>query len=161
MRRRLLVQQSAVATMVRTAAAALPLEAGGILVGHHEDDAIVVTHALVIRALYATRTRYTRDAVEANRALQQMMGTREQGDPAGYVGEWHSHPGSSGISSVDTRSIREVAGALDNPVALIVVFPTEGDRMAGAVSARTRSGRVVHQRATVHVVPVPANGGDA
>lgn len=160
MKRRLLIQRSTVANMVRSAEAALPLETGGILVGHLEDDALVITHALVIRAVYATKTRYTRDAVEANRALEQMISTREQGDPAGYVGEWHSHPGSSGISSVDTRSIREVAGALKNPVALVVVFPTRGGRAVGVVAARTRSGRVFHQRAAIHVVPVPASGED-
>lgn len=158
MRTRLLVQSSAADTMVRSAASALPLETGGILVGHHEDDSIVVTHALVIPAASSTSTRYTRDAKEANRALEQMIHAREPGDPAGYVGEWHSHPGSSGISSIDTQSIREVASALDNPIALIVVFPTRGGRTYGAMAARTRSGRVTHQKASVQLVSAHANG---
>jgi integrative and conjugative element protein (TIGR02256 family) len=152
------VQSSAAETMVRSAATALPLETGGILVGHHEDHAIVVTHALVIPAASATSTRYTRDAKEANRTLDRMISAREPGDPAGYVGEWHSHPGSSGISSTDAQSLREVAGALDTPIALIVVFPTRAGRTDGAIAARTRSGRVAHRKAAIQVVLAHLNG---
>ncbi|WBM79130.1 Mov34/MPN/PAD-1 family protein [Cryobacterium breve] len=103
----MLIQPVAADAIASAAKSAVPLETGGILVGHHEDDMLVITHAITVPATSASGSRYTRDDLSANAALSDYLLDREPSDPAGYVGEWHSHPACSGVRlrryPVDTR----------------------------------------------------------
>jgi len=155
-----LIQPVAADAIASAAKYAVPLETGGILVGHHEDDMLVITHAITVPAMSASGSRYTRDDLSANAALSDYLLDREPSDPAGYVGEWHSHPACSGVSSVDIRSIREIAHDMNSDVALLVAFPTVGDRLTGVIASRTRMGRVVARKTPITVIPLPLDRTD-
>lgn len=153
MRRGILIDPSAAEAMSCAASQSLPHETGGILVGHYEDKSLVVTHAIVIQADVLSRDRYTRDDLQANAALKMYLQGREQEDPGGYLGEWHSHPGPSGISSIDTSAIRGLAKEVDTDIALIIISPRQGDRLAGALTSRNRKGRITSSRAVITMIP--------
>lgn len=124
--------------MVNAARAALPNETGGILIGYHEGPDIVVTHAPVIPPQKRIGNRYTRSAPTANAALTEFLHERDPADPAGYVGEWHTHPGPASPSSMDKAAIAEIAKDAQNPLAMIVVSGYGRSPMSALIATRSR-----------------------
>ena len=139
--------------MSGAASQSLPHETGGILVGHYEDRSLVITHAIVILTDVVSTDRYIRDGLQANAALKMYLQGREPDDPAGYLGEWHSPPGSSGMSSIDVRAICEVAKEVNTDIALVITLPGHGARLTGAVTSRSRTGRITSSRVAITVIP--------
>lgn len=131
----------------------LPRETGGILLGYQENDTIVATHALVIEGQGTTTHRYVRDDVRANKLLKEFLEQRADNDPAGYVGEWHSHPAPSRPSAVDHAAMRATAKISPNPIALLVSAPGETDRFFGIIAHRQRFGRATTKEASVSLPP--------
>ncbi len=130
-----------VATFLVGAARAVPrTETGGILVGHREDGILVVTHALIVPAPIPAGDRYVRLDEPAGLLLRDFLDQREESDPAGYVGEWHSHPGASGPSAIDRRVIHDLTLAVGDGLALIVVRPNHNPRLVGRVGTIHRGG---------------------
>lgn len=135
-------------------AESLPNETGGILLGYHEDDNIVVTHVLVVSRRGAPTNRYVRDDNLANDLLADFLAQRSADDPTGYVGEWHSHPAPSGPSSIDIAAIRDTAKASGSPLALVVHVIGEQASFRGRIAQRRRLGRIVSAEVEVSV-PAP------
>lgn len=143
-------------TIASETAKRLPLETGGILLGYREVDNVVITHALVVDGGGATKDRYVRDDVRANKRLAEFLSDREEDDPIGYVGEWHSHPApSGGPSTIDRNAMRAAAKAAGGPVALLVFTPS--DSAYFGMIARRQIGRVVMRDANV-TIPAPRFG---
>lgn len=153
MGRGIFIHPSAAEAMSGAASKSLPHETGGILVGHYEDRSLVITHAIVIQTVVLSTDRYIRDDLQANAALKMYLQGREPEDPAGYLGEWHSHPGRSGISSIDARAIRGLAKEVNTDIALIIIWPRHGARLAGAVTSRNRTGRITSSRVVITMIP--------
>ncbi|HEY3546419.1 MAG TPA: Mov34/MPN/PAD-1 family protein [Propionicimonas sp.] len=127
----------------------LPMEAGGILIGHREGDGIVATDAIAVPGPTSRRNRYVRDDDRANELLRRYLAARLPGDVIGYVGEWHSHPAPSGPSSIDIESLRAIVKAAHGPIALIVYTPSGSSRYAGRIARRRRYAQPSVQDATV------------
>lgn len=127
-----------------------PLEAGGILTGYREGDAIVVTHAIAVPAATHRRHRYVRDDIGANELLQQFLADRDADDPTGYVGEWHSHPAPTGPSGVDASTLRDLALLAQGPIALLVCTSTPAPALVALVGRRRTQARAVVTAASVY-----------
>ncbi|MDY0947067.1 SAVED domain-containing protein [Frigoribacterium sp. CFBP9039] len=143
------VSANADETIASQTAKRLPLETGGILLGYHDADKVVVTHAIVVESDVATRDRYVRDDVRANKLLAEFLSDRAEDDPIGYVGEWHSHPTPSGPSTIDRNAMRAAAKAAGRPVALLVFTPGHAGAYLGLIARRQRLGRAVTRDADV------------
>lgn len=143
------VRPEAYETIAAEAAIHLPLETGGILLGYHEGNNVVVTHALAVDGAVATKDRYVRDDVLANARLADFLAHRAEDDPTGYVGEWHSHPAPSGPSKIDHDAMRAAAKTTDSPVALLVYTPGGIGRFFGLIARRQRLGRATTKEAAV------------
>ncbi|UXA13660.1 SAVED domain-containing protein [Mycobacterium sp. SMC-8] len=142
--------QNAAHTLITSETAKhLPLETGGVLLGYREDADIIVTHALVVDGKLPSVNRYVRDDVKANELLGAFREGRADDDPIGYIGEWHSHPASSGPSPTDVHAIRATAKSSDAAIALLVHIPSSSQAFSGIVAARGRLGRVSTHAATV------------
>lgn len=148
------VHANAHETIASETAKRLPLETGGILLGYREVKNVVITHALVVNGSGATKARYVRDDVRANQHLAEFLAEREEDDPIGYVGEWHSHPAPSGPSATDRDAMRAAAKAAEGPVALLVFIPGNNGAYFGLIARRQRLRRVVTQDANVTVPPL-------
>jgi integrative and conjugative element protein (TIGR02256 family) len=144
-------------TIASETAKRLPLETGGILLGYREVENVVITHALVVDGGGATKHRYVRDDVRANKRLAEFLSDRAEDDPVGYVGEWHSHPALSGPSTIDRNAMRAAAKAAGRPVALLVFTPGDTGAYFGLIARRQRLGRVVTRDANV-TLPAPRFG---
>jgi integrative and conjugative element protein (TIGR02256 family) len=127
----------------------LPLESGGILLGYHEDQRIIITDALIVTTADATTNRYTRHDVQANEQLREYLAARDLDDPIGYIGEWHSHPAPSGPSSIDLKAIRATARATAGSIALMVYSPPRTPAFSAVIAARQRVGRIILKEVTV------------
>lgn len=148
----------------------LPLETGGILLGYHEDNRIVVAHALIINGEMATPSKYVRDDVLANKLLTSFLAQRADDDPTGYVGEWHSHPFPSRPSPTDVGALRETAKVSGGPVVLLVHVVGGPEPFVGLIAQRRRLRRVSTAEAPVisptsrfgplRLLPVGAVRGD-
>jgi integrative and conjugative element protein (TIGR02256 family) len=149
--RAIVLQETAYDLITAVTCESLPLENGGILIGYHEGPNIVVTHALAVTTPTATTNRYVRDDVHANALLREFLAARDPDDPAGYVGEWHSHPAPFGPSSIDLNAIRATAKATAAPVALIVHSPDKTPPFAGIIAKRQRLGRVATDKVTMAI----------
>lgn len=111
--------------IVQTGRRALPLETGGILIGHRDGEHVVVTRAVEVPSPAATRRSYRLDHDQAQAALVRDLRAHPSDGLAGYVGEWHTHPASVGPSIVDRVSIASAARKSKSPIALIVCYPTQ------------------------------------
>lgn len=99
---------------------ALPRETGGLLLGYYTEIGPHVTEAHVVPDSRATRIRYRRDAVVADRIL----GTQLQADNSGvlgYIGEWHTHPLPIGPSATDVHATGRLAAAGGHDITLLVL----------------------------------------
>jgi len=133
---RLQLSSTALANGSELARAALPRETGGILVGWHEGDTVVVTDVLPVPDRRAGGRHYNRNHKRAQRVLD-LHRKRTADENVGYVGEWHSHPAPQPPSHVDLNSLADLTEATDQTVAL-VVFAVHSD---GAVSPVGAAGR--------------------
>ena len=112
---------------IRTRAEAhLPYEIGGILLGYRENGAFVVGDVLTVPFAHASQSRYTRDDVAANVALRDNLAGRPDGDPTGYIGEWHSHPQPIGPSSLDVAALRGLVRDARTPMCMVIYRPHNG-----------------------------------
>lgn len=123
-------------------AKSLPRETGGILLGYHESNTIVVTNALTIGSDRASTNQYIRDDIKANKLLKDFLADRAVDDPTGYVGEWHSHPAPAGPSPIDVGALREIAKTSDGPVALVVRSTSHTAPFHGITAQRHKFGRI-------------------
>jgi proteasome lid subunit RPN8/RPN11 len=123
-------------------AKSLPMETGGILLGYHESNTIVVTNALTIGSDRATTNQYVRDDLKANELLKNFLADRAIDDPTGYVGEWHSHPAPAGPSPIDVSALLAIAKTSDGPIALVVRSTSHSAPFHGVTAQRQRFGRV-------------------
>jgi integrative and conjugative element protein (TIGR02256 family) len=121
------------------ARAALPDETGGILLGFHTPDLIVVTRILLVPDPHSSRHSYLRHRLRA----QAQMAANHTDLPSivGYVGEWHTHPADLGPSRTDARTLGATARLAASPVALIVLAypPTGQARTHGMVALKHAS----------------------
>lgn len=116
------VAQGALTLGSRHAREGLPKEVGGVLVGWREGShVIVVQDMLLVPYDGLSRIRYDREHAPAERLLQQHLAQADN-PQLGYVGEWHSHPAPQPPSSLDVSTIRNIAGRLAEPIALIVLM---------------------------------------
>lgn len=145
--RELLVVEPVWRGMRERAASAVPFETGGVLLGVWAGSEPWVTAAPEVasekpsRDLYVLPAGVTTEVVDAHR----------HDDPRiGYLGEWHTHPGDSGPSSRDQRTLRRLTGDDVRPVLAIVGCSGEGwrlkawiwDQMALAGLSITLTGQV-------------------
>lgn len=114
------IHTEALSTATTLALAALPRETGGILVGWHEDNTVVVTDLLPVPDRSAGRRHYVRNHKRAQKVLDQHRKACPD-NRIGYVGEWHSHPAPQPPSSVDYNALANLATNVNGQVALVVL----------------------------------------
>ena len=108
--------------LAEVAEVAAPKETGGVLLGWHQDGAVIVRHALEVADPRATRSRWTRGPRRTQRVVERAL--RELEHPLlGYVGDWHSHPAHCGPSGTDQNSIAQTSLQYELPVVLMVRLP--------------------------------------
>lgn len=128
--RRVRVPKSLRAFMVEQARRHAPNETGGILVGRRAGDVIdVITASDAGPNAVSQPSRFERDGPHCQSFLEAAARETPGVD---YVGEWHSHPGSSASpSGRDTASFWEIADDTDYlttaPVLIIVAPSAAGD----------------------------------
>lgn len=99
----------------RLAAAALPREACGLLVGRPGDRGVTVTGLAPSRNLADGN-----DAFEIDTALQLTLQKRLRASAEAVVGVWHTHPDGTA-----TPSARDAAGAWDAGLAWLITSGEE------------------------------------
>jgi integrative and conjugative element protein (TIGR02256 family) len=132
------VHREALDTATTLALAALPRETGGILVGWHEDDTVVVIAMLAVPDKKAGRRHYVRNHKRAQKVLDQYREACAD-DRIGYVGEWHSHPAPQPPSNVDYNALVDLATDVAGQVVLVVlaIHPDHHVTPVGATARRT------------------------
>jgi integrative and conjugative element protein (TIGR02256 family) len=128
--RRVRISATLRAEMTRQARHHAPNETGGILVGRRDGDLLEVLRVSDAGPKAISEpTKFERDGEHCQAFLERSA--LELGDGADYVGEWHSHPGSSASPSArDTTSFADIASDPDYltmaPL-LIIVAPSASD----------------------------------
>jgi integrative and conjugative element protein (TIGR02256 family) len=136
------IDPKALDTATHLALTALPREAGGILVGWHEDTTVVVAGMLAVPDKRAGRRHYVRNHKHAQKLLdahRQACGD----DRVGYVGEWHSHPAPQPPSSVDYNALAELTRDTSEQVALVVLAVHIDNKVTPVGATAHRVGREV------------------
>ncbi len=138
--------EQALLSQMRTKAAASSNETGGILIGARTTHALLITDIIEIPTKNPHPTHYTLSTDAANNALTSYLNGLPVVLLMGYIGSWHSHPGSSRPSGPDTASLRNDARFQQDTVALIVISSTSEAQTARAC-AKTRIDRpqIVHR----------------
>ncbi|WP_081497031.1 Mov34/MPN/PAD-1 family protein [Methylobacterium sp. GXF4] len=119
-------------------------ERGGILLGFRKVEALQIT-SLTFPGPWdsATATRFFR----SNRA-HRMRAIREwlrSGMTIDWVGEWHTHPGSSASpSSVDQSSWRAIAKSSNKPMAYVIL--SDAEMYVGIQFPGAREAQKLHQQ---------------
>lgn len=112
MRRPVLIAEHVAAEMKQMAAAALPSETGGILVGVKARRSVWIVGACEL-ADERSPGHYT---VPRGATKPAVRIARETIDPrVGYAGEWHSHTGDFGPSSTDRAAMRAISWFVPHP----------------------------------------------
>lgn len=114
---------------------ALPREIGGLLLGHYTETGPRVAEIHVVPDPRATRIRYRRDAVTAERILDSCIRADGSG-VLGYLGEWHTHPLPVGPSATDIQASGRLAIAGGYEVALLVLAMSARGWVGHALNAR-------------------------
>lgn len=104
------VASDVLAALPRLAAAALPREACGLLVGRAVAHGVAVTGLAPSRNLAASE-----DAFEIDTALQLSLQRRLRGTAETVVGVWHSHP-----AGTPAPSARDAEGAWEAGLAWLI-----------------------------------------
>lgn len=139
---RLRLVEAARADASRMALDSRPLETGGILLGWHEDDAIVVSHVLRVTDPQARTYEYIRNDKAAQSALDDFRSSSPD-EHIGYVGEWHSHPAQQPPSHIDYATLRGLALDADYQVALAVFSVNFDGSVTPYLATANRRGRRV------------------
>lgn len=123
------------------AASACPNETGGILIGARSAQRIWILTALEIPTPIPRPSRYTLRVDNANPVLWDYLVENQLPPEVGYVGTWHTHPGSIGPSARDLASARQDSAAQQQPVALVVLSHIGGQdwKTHGVIAAQKRS----------------------
>jgi len=120
------IRAGALACAVSSARLGHPNEVGGILVGYRKDSALVVTDTISVPN-EPTPYGYRRDHATAETALAGYLAVVPEFSPAGYVGEWHSHPTRRSASLQDLTELSEIAEIGQEVVGLLVLGLDEMD----------------------------------
>lgn len=119
-RPRLWLGEAAWKTIKDSAAAAHPVETGGVLLGVLSTDGRPwITEAVEVPSASATHTSYVLPADARPRVVDA---ARARDRRLGYLGDWHSHPADIGPSLRDSRTMRHLAQTTrdcPNPVLII------------------------------------------
>lgn len=130
----MLIARTALDTVLDAGQQALPLEAGGIILGFRTPGTIVITRALVVPDPNGSHRSYLRH----RRRAQSLMAIASADAPVvvGYVGEWHTHPADAPPSQTDRRALGAIARLAGGPVALLVpAFSGDGSvRLHGLIA---------------------------
>jgi proteasome lid subunit RPN8/RPN11 len=148
------VQLDAIAETVISAAAreASPLETGGLLLGYFDAANVVVTSAIEVKDPNATTRSYAREYRRAQDALGTALS--RMASEVGYVGDWHSHPGSAFASDQDKIELTKAATELRLPLAMIVASVRKGEVTLSSYVFDEKATRRVSHRSTTPVVEV-------
>lgn len=101
-----------------------PNETGGILAGRLTEDCVQIEYAIQAgpQATHSP-SRFQRDGDYSQKELNAIV--RESNGEFDYVGEWHTHPRPSLLSSTDIRSMRWIISngnyATMTPILLLYV----------------------------------------
>lgn len=110
------------AAIASAAAAWLPRETGGVLIGWRgggPHDGCTAVRAIEVPDERSGRCTYQRRHATADAALRRTLD--QLADPElGYIGEWHSHPKNQPPSPQDRASIRGAAREAGEAVVLVV-----------------------------------------
>lgn len=152
---RVRIAANAADTLRRHAQQGRPRERGGLLLGWWSDGDIVIRHAVEVLDPTATSTTWTRHQPAAQQALDE---TRAQyADPRiGYVGDWHTHPASIGISSTDETAVRRASRQYPEPTALLVVLPDGSLDVRASQAGRLQSAHIVIDHSGDQPMTLPA-----
>lgn len=90
------------------------------MLGYYTEIGPHVTEAHVVPDPRATRIRYRRDVVAAERILRARI-RADDSDALGYIGEWHTHPLPIGPSTTDVHASGRLAVAGGHDIALLVL----------------------------------------
>lgn len=150
------VTERALVVMQDRTAAALPNEAGGVLVGFTVDERTVVVDAVEHTDPGAGPCAFRVPAGETERVV---AAARTADGRLGYVGDWHSHPSGADPSDLDTATMlnaRRHSGT-EQPL-LLLAAPGDDGRATVRAFAATGRGLV---EATICPVgdPLPATDG--
>lgn len=109
-----------VAKTIKTfAAASLPIETGGLLLGWWEPGIVVLKDAIEVADPNATIDAWSRRQEAAQKRLDEAIA--EHAHPwLGYVGDWHSHTKSCPPSSTDILTITATSLQFHEPIVLLV-----------------------------------------
>ena len=113
---RVLISETAVQTILDSAAGAHPLEAGGLLVGVRAGPYPWITHALEVPSTDVSGIHYVFPAGITHSLIRHV---RRVDKRLGYLGEWHVHPADVGPSPTDVRTIATIADSAPNPILAI------------------------------------------
>lgn len=113
---------AAIESIRQYAAAALPHETGGLLLGWWETDTVIVQHAIEVPDPEATATSWRRVEATAQCALDRAL-ERFAHPWLGYVGDWHSHPSPCPPSTTDLAAIARASRHFAEPLVLLVLSP--------------------------------------
>lgn len=119
-----------------------PFETGGILIGWHEDDTIVVTHVLQVGDHRVSRHDYVRNDKAAQAALDDFRCTSPDAN-IGYVGEWHSHPAQQPPSQTDYGTLRDLAHDTGRHVGMAVFAVTDDGSVIPYLATASKEGESV------------------
>lgn len=121
---------------------ALPREAGGILLGWHEGETIVVTDVISVSDPRARTHCYVRNHKAAQESLDAFRANTA--DPnIGYVGEWHSHPAQQPPSEIDFATLTDIAHVTPLQVAMAVFSVNLDGSVTPHLVTATKSGKKV------------------
>lgn len=122
MKRRVYVAEDAKVALVAAAQAEQQVERGGVLIGLAVGRAPWITQAIEIPG-DAGPAHYV---LPAGKTRAAVLAARNDDSRLGYLGEWHSHIGSDGPSSIDHATMRAVSwylerrGRVRGPVLVLV-----------------------------------------
>jgi proteasome lid subunit RPN8/RPN11 len=144
----------------RAAAAGLPNEAGGILLGGLDGDRPWVSAFAEIPSVTPSPAQYR----IPEGVTQEIVDATRQRDPRiGYLGDWHSHPANLQPSPTDRatsiRSASDPAAGIKNPL-LVVARQTEVGWDFDFLEARGRHHVVCEVELTGPTPPPPPTGAE-
>ena len=140
----LLVDPEAIDASLELAAAAWPVETGGILLGYRTESEVVVLQAMEVTDSHAHRFGYVRRRRPAQQILDAYLAAQPPSSDVGWVGDFHSHPADRRASCTDLRSLRRSARNDAAPVCMLVLVRRRDDdwRVDGYISTGGRSASV-------------------
>jgi hypothetical protein len=149
-----LITEATTASLKAMAAAALPCETGGILVGVRASRTVWIVGAIEL-GVDRSPGHYK---VPGDATRPAVLQARETIDPrVGYVGEWHTHTDDSGPSSTDRMAMRAVAWFVPRPTAggpyLLLVRQTASGSIVSGYRAKFPFLRTVDLSATGPLPP--------